>query len=302
MKLEPEFIDRINSFEAKLRARVIGQDDAIHEVAQVIIQGELNLTSSEEPKGCFFFLGPTGVGKTETSKAIAAVLFDSECYYPFDMSEFKHQDSIKNFIGDHTGNIGRLGRSLGNATKGVILFDEIEKAHPDIRDLFLQIYDERRITVGDGKTIDLRNFYLIMTSNIGSAKIVDSHYVPFSRIRDYVQQQVAREFRPEFIRRFRNMIVYNKLTLEDQRRICALMVDKEIRRLREEQGFEITASAVALNRLLDLGYDDKYGARNLRNVIQFHIRKAIADGILSKQHHSGKLEYSHENLKFQIIP
>lgn len=294
-------LNQIRDLENHLKNRIIGQEEAIPEIAKVIRISEQNLTSRREPKGCFFFLGSTGVGKTEVTKTFADYIFGKENFFRLDMSEFKHKDSIINFIGDHSGKVGRLGKILSIATEGVILFDEIEKAHPDIRDLFLQMYDDAAITVGDGVSYDLSRFYLVLTSNIGSKKIVHTNLVSFETIKNYVIQEVSNEFRPEFIRRFRNIVVFSKLTLDHQRIIGKQMVDMECRRLREERGISIAYTPETLNHFVDLGYDDLYGARNLRNIIQFHIRNAISDSYLNERDPNGTLHFNPLTLHFEIL-
>ncbi len=278
--ISQELLAKLSSLESVLSERIIGQEHVIPRIAEVIRQGELGLTSKNEPRGCFFFLGPTGVGKTETAKTFARHLYGENHFFTLDMSEFKYPDSIIHLIGDHTGKVGRLGKILEIASEGIILFDEIEKAHPDIRDLFLQMYDEARITVGDGKVYSLSKFYLVITSNIGSRKIIHGRHTPFTTIENYVIREVSREFRPELIRRFRHIIVFDKLSLENQTEICRLVLEEEIKRLHQEHGFRISYEPDLLPFLLEQGYDEIYGARNLRNIIQFMIRKTISDQLM----------------------
>jgi ATP-dependent Clp protease ATP-binding subunit ClpA len=294
--------DKLLGLHSYLNQRIIGQKHIIDEIVPTIINSEMGLNRSTEPRGRLFFCGPTGVGKTETSEALTEYLFGSlEYLFKFDMSEFKDLDCIKRFIGDASGDLGRLGRVLQNNQEGVLLFDEFEKAHPDIWNLFLQILDKAVITVGKGETHNLSKFYIIFTSNEGSERITENKFTPWSRIVSYVTERIKLKFRPEMIRRFGKVVVFNKLGLDEQILICQQMLTAEIARLEKLFAIKIDYAPDILNLLISQGYDGKYGARNMKSVISELLGSAISQRLLEGHLTSGKLVRSSGRDKIEML-
>ena len=278
--------EKLLSMEEKLRARVVGQDHALRAVASAVRRARAGLQDPNRPIGSFIFLGPTGVGKTETARALAEFLFDDDrAMVQIDMSEYMERHSVSRLIGAPPGYVGYdEGGALTEAVRrrpySVILFDEIEKAHPDVFNLLLQILDDGRLTDGHGRTVDFRNTVLIMTSNVGSEYIVD---LDESRQRAELEQQVhdalRAHFKPEFLNRIDETILFHQLAREEIRRIVDIQLER-IQKLLEERRIEIEVSDEAKNLLADRGYDPHYGARPLKRVIQRMLQDPLALRIL----------------------
>jgi ATP-dependent Clp protease ATP-binding subunit ClpA len=230
-------IKKLNGLEPHLLSKIKGQDHAISRVCSVLERGQLGLQPAGKPLGSFLFLGPTGVGKTELTLEFTRYLFGNDAVFRFDISEFQHQDSVKLFVGDETGNPGRLGKVLSVHRHGVLLFDEIEKAHRLIWDLFLQMLDAARITLADHRAYDLSGFYIVCTSNIGSQQLLRPTHLPFATLERAVVSELHRIFRPELIGRFDEKIVFKPLSPDIQREIGQLIISEELERFRE-RGFD----------------------------------------------------------------
>jgi len=283
-------MEKLDKIEEELGKSILGQDHVLGRVASVLRRGELGLTHASRPKGSFLFLGPTGVGKTELALAFTRHLLGEEHLFRFDMSEFMHFDSVKEFIG-HNGNPGRLGIILEKyQTGGCLLFDEMEKAHPQILLLFLQMLDAARITLGNNKTYSLGNFYIVFTSNIGSENILHSKRVPFATIERSVLAQLHLELRPEFIARIDEKIVFKKLEYHTQRQIAVLLLEKELSRLKDK-GYASTYDDSTLEFLVRKGIDRVFGARPLRNTIERHVQDALARRIIAGKPPAGVIRY-----------
>ncbi|MES2309312.1 MAG: AAA family ATPase [Verrucomicrobiota bacterium] len=293
---------RLDELESYLTTRIIGQKHVIPQVANEIRNGELSMHRESEPRGRLFFCGPTGVGKTQMAESITEFIFGSAEYlHKFDMSEFKGLNGLEKFIGNISGEVGRLGYVLEKHQKGTLLFDEFEKADASVWELFLQILDKARITVGRDKTIMLSEFYIVFTSNEGSEKIIDNKYTPFTRIEEYVRERVKLKFKPEMIQRFKNLIVFNKLSIDEQTLICRPMLEMEIDRLSKKFNIKIDYEAEILNLLVSRGYDAKYGARNMKNVIDDQVRNALAKHLVAGDLASGKLIFNRSNHQLDFI-
>jgi ATP-dependent Clp protease ATP-binding subunit ClpB len=282
---------RIRGLESYLSSKIKGQHHAISRVCSVLERGQFGLNPIEKPLGSFLFLGPTGVGKTGLTLEFACYLFGEDHVFRFDMSEFLHLDSVKLFMGDESGGTGRLGEVLSKNHAGVLLFDEIEKAHRLIWDLFLQMLDAARITLADHRTYDLSRFYIVCTSNIGSQQLLRPTRLPFATLERAVISELHRFFRPELIGRFDERIVFKPLSPEIQREIGGLAMAEEIARFRE-RGFDLTVSDEAFEFLVRRGIQKTLGARPMKRTVQKIIGDAVRDALKSGAQSSGVLTVS----------
>ncbi len=281
--------DKLLRMEDELHKRVIGQDEAIRAVADAIRRSRAGLSDPNRPNGSFLFLGPTGVGKTELCKALASFLFDTEeAMVRIDMSEFMEKHSVARLIGAPPGYVGYeeggyLTETVRRKPYSVILMDEVEKAHPDVFNILLQVLDDGRLTDGHGRTVDFRNTVIVMTSNLGSQAIQemagDENY---EQIKETVMQVVGQHFRPEFINRVDDVVVFHPLMKEQIRAIADIQIDYLRKRLLErDMGLELTTAA--LDKLGEAGFDPVYGARPLKRAIQQRIENPLAQAILGGQ-------------------
>lgn len=289
--------------EPYLAAKIIGQSHILPHIARLVIQAEMGLTGPGEPLCRLLFVGPTGVGKTLTAKAISQYVLGPNAYHQLDMSEFMLQESVRNFIGDESGDVGRLGRILERPGRKLLLFDEIEKAHPEIMNLFLQMLEEGQITVGRGIRHSLSNCYLIVTSNIGANKVMkaDSEYINYSILEEVCMGEFAKKYGPEKIQRFQSFCVFTKLSHADQKKITRLELEAEISHQRSV-GHKLHYHESAVDFLFNAGCSDRYGARPLRNQTQYHVRNAIAALTLKHQlrHVRGRLVVSPDHTCLSI--
>ena len=285
--------EKLLHLEDILHQRVVGQDEAVRLVSEAILRSRAGIADPDKPIGSFLFLGPTGVGKTELAKALAEALFDSEKnLVRIDMSEYMEKFSVSRLIGAPPGYVGyEEGGQLTEAVRrhpySVVLFDEVEKAHPDVFNILLQVLDDGRITDSQGRTVDFKNTILILTSNLGSQYLlegIDAQGEISQEARDQVDQLLKRSFRPEFLNRLDEIVYYKPLTKENVTAIVDLLIDSLNRRLADKQlKVELTPAAKAY--VIDNGYDPLYGARPLRRFLQHTVetlvsRKLIADEVL----------------------
>jgi ATP-dependent Clp protease ATP-binding subunit ClpB len=279
--------EKLLRMEEELRRRVVGQDEAVKAVSNAIRRARAGLSDPNRPNGSFLFLGPTGVGKTELCKALAAFLFDTEeAMVRVDMSEFMEKHSVARLIGAPPGYVGyEEGGYLTEAVRrkpySVILLDEVEKAHPDVFNVLLQVLDDGRLTDGQGRTVDFRNTVVVMTSNLGSQLIQElageEHY---EAMKQSVMEIVGQHFRPEFINRVDEVVVFHPLGREQIRAIANIQLDYLRRRLTErDMGVELTEAAI--DKLAEAGFDPVYGARPLKRAIQHQVENPLAQEILS---------------------
>ncbi len=279
--------DKLLRMEESLHQRVIGQDEAVSAVADAIRRSRAGLSDPRRPNGSFLFLGPTGVGKTELTKALAQFLFDTEdAMVRIDMSEFMEKHSVARLIGAPPGYVGyEEGGYLTEAVRrkpySVILLDEIEKAHPDVFNILLQVLDDGRLTDGQGRTVDFRNSVIVMTSNIGSQQIQElAGEDNYEKMKSAVMESVTQHFRPEFINRIDEAVVFHSLGQDQIRAIATIQIDYLRKRLKErEMGLEI--SEAALDKLGEAGFDPVYGARPLKRAIQQKLENPLAQDILA---------------------
>ncbi len=287
--------EKLLDMENQLSQRVVGQGEAVKAVSDAIRRSRAGLSDPSRPNGSFLFLGPTGVGKTELTKALTNFLFDTEdAMIRIDMSEFMEKHSVARLVGAPPGYVGyEQGGYLTEAVRrrpySVILLDEIEKAHPDVFNILLQVLDDGRLTDGQGRTVDFRNCVIVMTSNLGSTEIQahagEQHY---DEIKRAVMEQVARHFRPEFINRIDESVVFHPLTQEQIRAIAQIQLQSLTARLKEKDiGFSI--SDAAMDTLGELGFDPVYGARPLKREIQQAIENPLATSILAGEFEAGDL-------------
>ncbi|MCX4750812.1 ATP-dependent Clp protease ATP-binding subunit [Kitasatospora sp. NBC_01287] len=276
--------DRLLKLEETLHQKVIGQDEAVVAVAQAVRRGRAGMGDPDRPTGSFLFLGPTGVGKTELAKALAELLFgDPDRMIRFDMSEFQEKHTVSRLVGSPPGYVGyeeagQLTEAVRRKPYSVLLLDEVEKAHPDVFNLLLQVLDDGRLTDAQGRTVDFRNTVVIMTSNIGSRRILE-HHGEVDTIRGDLMKDLGQHFRPEFLNRIDEVIVFHALTRADLVRIVDLLLDRSRRRLRaQEVDLEVTANAKEW--LANRGYQPEFGARPLRRTIQSELDNRVANLLL----------------------
>ena len=300
-KLTQTESERLMHLEETLHRRVIGQDEAVRAVAKAIRRSRVGLKDPNRPTGSFIFLGPTGVGKTELARALAEAMFgDENAMLRVDMSEYMEKYSVSRLIGSPPGYVGydeggQLTERVRRRPYSVILFDEIEKAHPDVFNILLQILDDGILTDSQGRKVDFKNTVIIMTSNIGARRITeentrrlgfgteeDDAERSFGEISRSVMDELRRAFRPEFLNRIDEIIVFRRLEKTQIRRIAELMMDKVAARL-YTMGIALACTDEALDRIADEGYDAAYGARPLRRFIQSHVEDAAAECILAGQ-------------------
>ena len=294
---------RLLKLEEILHKRVVGQNEAVETVAKAIRRGRVGLKDPKRPIGSFLFLGPTGVGKTELSKALAEAMFGNEnAIIRVDMSEYMGKHSVSKMIGSPPGYVGfeeggQLSEQVRKNPYSVILFDEIEKAHPDVFNVLLQVLDDGRITDSQGRTVDFKNTIIIMTSNAGAQRIVDPKKLGFSNVenaesehkdmKNNVMEEIKRMFKPEFLNRIDDIIVFRALSKEDVKGIAALMLKELKNRLAKQMDITLTYGDTVKNFIFEKGYDKKYGARPLKRAIQNNIEDSLAEEILS-----GKIQAS----------
>jgi len=278
--------ERLLTMEESLGKRVVGQKHAVESVSQAIRRSRAGVQDPNRPLGSFIFMGPTGVGKTELARTLADFLFDSpDAMVRLDMSEFMEKHSVSRLIGAPPGYVGyeeggHLTEAVRRRPYSVILFDEIEKAHPDVFNIFLQILDDGRLTDGQGRTVDFRNAVLIMTSNLGSDWIGTlGRDLPRAEVLRRAMTELESRFRPEFINRLDEVIVFNSLTREEIRRIVEIQF-ANLNRVLSSQDIAIVPSGDALELLAELGWDPSYGARPLKRVIQREVQNRVAEAIL----------------------
>ena len=311
--------ERLMKLEETLHNRVIGQDEAVAAVAKAIRRGRVGLKDPDRPIGSFLFLGPTGVGKTELSKALADAMFGTEnSLIRVDMSEFMEKHTVSKLIGSPPGYVGydeggQLSEKVRRNPYSVILFDEVEKAHPDVFNVLLQVLDDGHITDSTGRVIDFKNTIIIMTSNAGAENIVSPKSLGFSsgmteqqnheEMKGKVMDEVKRIFKPEFINRIDDIVVFHVLGKEQIAQIVDIMIANVNKRIMEQMKLSIELDDAARQWLVDKGYDSKYGARPLRRTIQNEVEDVLAERILMGKVHAGnkvKITVKDNKLNFTL--
>jgi len=302
-KLEEEESERLKKLESILHQRVVGQEEAVTAVSKAIRRGRVGLKDPKRPIGSFLFLGPTGVGKTELCKALAEAMFGTEsALIRVDMSEYMEKHSVSKMIGSPPGYVGyeeggQLSEKVRRNPYSVILFDEIEKAHPDVFNILLQVLDDGHITDAQGRKIDFKNTILIMTSNAGAENIVSPKRLGFASVddekerykfmKDRVMEEVKRLFKPEFLNRIDEIMVFHPLNQEHMKEIVSIMLESIRKRTARQMNMELQVTDGAREFLVEKGYDEKYGARPLRRAIQSYLEDRLAEEILDGAVHAG---------------
>lgn len=302
-KLAESESERLRKLEKTLHKRVIGQDEAVTAVAKAVRRGRVGLKDPNRPIGSFLFLGPTGVGKTELSKALAEALFgDENAMIRVDMSEYMEKHSVSKMIGSPPGYVGhddggQLSEQVRRHPYSVVLFDEIEKAHPDVFNILLQVLDDGHITDSQGRKVDFRNTVIIMTSNAGAQAIIDPKRLGFvtkedkgadyKRMKSNVMNEIKLVFRPEFLNRIDEIIVFHSLGSDEMKKITGLMCKEITKRAKEQLNITLTIRDSVKKHIVEIGTNQKYGARPLRRAIQNQLEDALADAILSGEVKSG---------------
>lgn len=301
--IQQEETERLLNLEKILHNRVIGQDEAVEAVSKAVRRGRVGLKDPKRPIGSFLFLGPTGVGKTELSKALAEALFgDEEAIIRIDMSEYMENYSVSKLIGSAPGYVGyeeggQLSEKVKRKPYSVVLFDEIEKASPDVFNVLLQVLDDGRITDSQGRVIDFKNTVIIMTSNIGARNIVEPKKLGFvqpedkekqyAEMKKSVMDEVKKMFRPEFLNRIDDIIVFHTLTKDDIEKIVSLMAKDIAKRAKESMNIDLIFDNKAINYIAENGYDQAYGARPLRRALQNEVEDKLAEDYLTGVFTSG---------------
>ena len=284
--------EKMLHMEEKLHERVVGQDEAVQAVANAVRRSRAGLSDPNRPSGSFLFLGPTGVGKTELTKALASFLFDDEnAMIRIDMSEFMEKHSVSRLVGAPPGYVGyEEGGVLTEAVRrrpySVVLFDEVEKAHPDVFNILLQVLDDGRLTDSQGRVVDFKNTVIIMTSNLGSHKIQEMAGDSYEEIKAAVMNSVNQHFRPEFVNRIDEIVVFHPLGQEQMAGIADIQLSRLRKRL-QERDMNIVLSDEAMNQLVAVGYDPVYGARPLKRAIQQEIENPLSLKLLSGEFVAG---------------
>ena len=302
-KLAESESERLRKLEKTLHKRVIGQDEAVTAVAKAVRRGRVGLKDPNRPIGSFLFLGPTGVGKTELSKALAEALFgDENAMIRVDMSEYMEKHSVSKMIGSPPGYVGhddggQLSEQVRRHPYSVVLFDEIEKAHPDVFNILLQVLDDGHITDSQGRKVDFRNTVIIMTSNAGAQAIIDPKRLGFvtkedkgadyKRMKSNVMNEIKLVFRPEFMNRIDEIIVFHSLGSDEMKKITGLMCKEITKRAKEQLNITLTIRDSVKKHIVETGTNQKYGARPLRRAIQNQLEDALADAVLSGEIKSG---------------
>ena len=311
--------ERLRKLEQILHERVVGQEEAVTAVSKAIRRGRVGLKDPNRPIGSFLFLGPTGVGKTELSKALAEAMFGSEnAMIRVDMSEYMEKHSVSKLIGSPPGYVGheeggQLSEKVRQNPYSVILFDEIEKAHPDVFNILLQVLDDGHITDSQGRKVNFKNTIIIMTSNAGAERIIAPKTLGFSsvvdekadykKMKDGVMEEIKRLFKPEFINRIDEIIVFHPLNDENMKKIVGMMCKEVIKRAKEHLDIELVVRDSVKKHIVETGTDKKYGARPLRRAVQNLLEDKLAEAILNgeiKRGDSVEAGLSKKEIKFVL--
>ena len=318
-RLSEKESEKLLHLEDTLHERVIGQKEAVSAVAKAIKRGRVGLKDPNRPVGSFLFLGPTGVGKTELSKALSQALFGTEeSIIRVDMSEYMEKHSVSKMIGSPPGYVGyeeggQLSEKVRQHPYSVILFDEIEKAHEDVFNILLQVLDDGHITDSQGRKVDFKNTVIIMTSNAGASTIVEPKKLGFTKTKDpkqnyeemrsNVMDEIKHSFKPEFLNRIDEIIVFHPLEKEELLQIVELLLQELQKRAKAQMNVTLVISDAVKNYILEKGYDEKYGARPLRRALQTELEDLLAEEILSMRIQEGdkvEVDRKEEKICFQV--
>ena len=317
-KLQEEETERLKKLESILHERVVGQEEAIEAVSKAVRRGRVGLKDPNRPIGSFLFLGPTGVGKTELSKALAEAVFGKENeIIRVDMSEYMEKHSVSKMIGSPPGYVGyeeggQLSEKVRRHPYSVVLFDEIEKAHPDVFNILLQILEDGHVTDAQGRKVSFKNTIIIMTSNAGAQRIVspsrlgfgtdDSEEADYKKMKEGVMDEVKKIFKPEFINRIDEVLVFHMLTKENLKEIVRILLRNLSSRTNAQMRINFSVSEKAVEHIADKGFDKNYGARPIRRAIQTEIEDLLADKLLAGEVKVGeKVNVDYDETEKKII-
>ncbi|MEN9402042.1 MAG: hypothetical protein RL091_745 [Verrucomicrobiota bacterium] len=287
--------------ESHLRSRLFGQDHLLARAAAAFQRGELGLASPGRPRGSCLLIGPTGTGKTELVLLSGDYLFGPENRCRFDLSEYARPDAVARFLGADRDDPGDFGRALRGRACGILLFDELEKAHPTLWDIFLQLLDPGHVTLATGERISVAPFYLAFTSNLGGAEAMRMEQSTFASVERTILRRLTQTLRPELVERIEEKWVFARLSPEVQREVCALRVADEMGRLRA-LGHDVQVSREALEFLVREGFDPHVGARRLRQTVERHLRDAVVRSLLTAGAASGDIRVRESRLVLELPP
>lgn len=289
-----ERVAHLRGLEAHLRRNIRGQDHVLPRIAAAFARGALGISSPDRPRGSFLFVGPTGTGKTETFSCATDYVFGPGHLVSFDMSEYHDRTAVNKLLGEARDDAGLLGRALGSVASGGVLFDEIEKAHPLVLDLLLQILWHGRVTVATGETLRFGGYFVGFTSNIGATDAMRMERSSLASVEQAVLRRVEQELRPELVGRIDEKLVFARLPPTVQREICELEVAREVARLRAG-GFDLKISRAALEFLAREGFHPQLGARQIRKTVERHLQDAVVRGLFNAGVVRGEATPDHED-------
>ncbi|HVU15496.1 MAG TPA: AAA family ATPase [Candidatus Didemnitutus sp.] len=294
------FREKLDALPKRLREGIIGQDQAVAIVAQRLQHGELGLTTPGRPKGSFLFLGPTGVGKTELTLRFTEELLGPGRVVRLDMSEYQTLDRLGLLLGVSSADPGRIAEGFDTCQgRGTLLFDEIEKAHPRVLDLLLQLLDAARLTTGGNRVLDFSEWYCVLTSNIGAQRIVALRKSKYETMERLVRQEAQRELRPELFARVTATVVFRKLDYDVQCRVAQSLLAREISE-QADRGHALAPEPGIVETVIKRGYDERLGARPMRDAAEFLVREAISHDILTGGTGTGRLEVDADGLRLRL--
>jgi ATP-dependent Clp protease ATP-binding subunit ClpA len=293
-------IAHLQGLEAYLRAHLRGQDHVLARAAAVFTRGELGLTRPDGPRGVLLAVGPTGTGKTELVLLAARYLFGEDRVRRFDLSEFQRVDAVERLLGADVNDTGAIGRAATGISPRVWLFDELEKAHPKVLDLFIQMLEPGHITLANGETVSLRSDYIAFTSNLGAAESMRMACSRLASVEQAVLRRVAESLRPELLARIPDKLVFARLAPEVQREIAGLHLANEVARLKSV-GFDLEVSREALEFLIREGFHPNLGARQLRQTIERHLQDAVVRGLFTRGSGGGHIAYDAKVNCLQLV-
>lgn len=291
-------VSKPGSIHDELAKSICGQDEVLLRLSQAVCRIELSAVPSRGCSAAFFFAGPTGVGKTETAKTLAKLIFGPDRIVRFDCSEFKTLESVAALLGDRAGDRGRFGQAYAQVPEGVWLFDEIEKAHAELVHLFLQMTEPGHLTLANGEMLDFRPIYIVVTSNLGSAEILGREHLPFASLEKHVVRCIQKHLRPELLGRFGRPFVFRPLTREVQAQIVELHFD-ELKRWEVNKGRIITYGPEVVRFILQRGFSPRLGARPLLDTLYELVGNAIVENLQAGGNGSGRLVVDGNRLRLQ---